>query len=178
VLVLASGCTISPKIQILVNALSNIRAKVDATNSAVMSFGASDGLVAALSVQQKEQELDKAVQEAVSIAHAGSPVNNECDAAGIVGAVNSFAPSTNTLLHSIVAKKPEFDRVGVSAIVAKDLGILNTKTNLLIGEAYTKLPCSGIAQIRHGIDSIQASYADAASVYGVAFHPGPTPPKC
>lgn len=175
---LPQGCVVSPKVQQLVNALSTIGSKVVATNTAVTGYTASGGLVGALSIQQKEQELDKAVQDAVNIAHAGAKVTNDCDVAGITEAVNAFAPSTSALLSSIVQKKPEFDKVGVTNIVSKDLTTLNVKTNSLIGEAYAKLPCSGIIQMQKGIEGIQASYLAATRAYGVIYQPAPSPPKC
>ncbi|ANB14952.1 hypothetical protein AWJ20_2569 [Sugiyamaella lignohabitans] len=173
--VLAQSCTPSSQGAAIASNLASIQSACTSTDSLVRSFTSSQGLLAALNIQTSEQNIQSAVNAAITNAGALS-APTACDEQVIVAALLAAAPSITQLLSDITSKQADFNAVGVSSIIVNDLTSLQSGTFKLESQVYAKVPCSALTSAKSSLTAINNGFASALTAYGASGAAAPVSP--
>ncbi|PLN82780.1 hydrophobic surface binding protein A-domain-containing protein [Aspergillus taichungensis] len=115
-------------ISTVINDLHTIATYLSALTTAVNSF--SGGILNALDVQRKESAVESSLTQCTTDVDAIAAFSI-ADSATITSLVLGLQPNIRSALEGIVTKKPHFVNLGVSNLVAADIGSLHGKTGTL-----------------------------------------------
>ncbi|PKY07098.1 hypothetical protein P168DRAFT_279102 [Aspergillus campestris IBT 28561] len=115
-------------ISTVINDLHTLATDLSTLTTAVNNF--SGGILNALDVQRKESAVESSLTQCTTDVDAIAAFSI-ADSATITSLVLGLQPNIKSALDGIVTKKPHFVNLGVSNLVAADIGSLHGKTGTL-----------------------------------------------
>ncbi|KAK7727731.1 hypothetical protein SLS57_002774 [Botryosphaeria dothidea] len=149
------------------NLLGTITARLSAFNMTLNSFGAKPNLFNALSVQAASGQILDALHNVASAANETDALN-DAGSAQLVEDVEHLRPHVVSALNNVVAKKPAFDGLLLSALNGVvEKGLQDMKRGLaLFSEAIAmRMMPQFVPQMEHEVEEITRVFDKTLAVY-------------
>lgn len=171
-------CTVGDVASSLTSALAAIQSDSQDTADKVNAFEEADGLLAALAIQNGYGSIVNDVSAANAAASAMASGAPACDQSAVSTGFNDMAGSVKALLQALIDKYSDLSGVNVESIVQNDLTGLQPSVIELESYALEKLDCTIAAAMYPEMDSINALFGSALSVYSATSQQAPAAPSC
>lgn len=149
------------------NLLGTITARLSAFNMTLSSFGAKPNLFNALSVQAASGQILDALHNVASAANETDALN-DAGSTQLVEDVEHLRPHVVSALNNVVAKKPAFDGLLLSALNGVvEKGLQDMKRGLaLFSEAIAmRMMPQFVPQMEHEVEEITRVFDKTLAVY-------------
>ena len=146
--------------------LNNLKAIDTATKKLTTDTTSwTGGASGAITIQNDESAVDKAVNSATSEAKT-EPQANSADSKTIITYVTgTFTPDIKAALNAVVAKKTQFAAVGLSSTVLSDLKQLKTDSDALGAALKAVASSDQKTPAQNAINSIDTLFNSAIAVF-------------
>lgn len=156
------------------SSVSDVESNAHSIQTKVDGWSASQGLLAALSIQSAFSGLNNAVTSLSTAA------NSAQDSEIQVGEIENLATAINSLLSSLSKKSSDFKQVGAQTIVANDISALSKPTLDIINNLIKAVSsdCTKGSSLQPALIHIGASFNLANSAFGLQKMNFPTTVPC
>jgi len=143
-------------------AVTSVQGSITKLDTAVKGVG--DDISTAQPVLAAATDLDTAIKKAGSDIGAAQPLQLQ-EALGLQNLATQLQTSTGTLIDDIIAKKPNFDKLGVSKVVLQNLQQQKSTVETLGSSLISKVPAIGQGIAQQAIDSVGATIDKGIQAY-------------
>ncbi|KAI9338331.1 hypothetical protein BD770DRAFT_331435, partial [Pilaira anomala] len=162
---------ISDTVQLCINDINAVGAKLDIVANAVNSFTSAAGYPGATAIHQLEQVLEVELKKAGVDCCVDTHTITLEEADAVLSTVSNLIPQITGTLGAIEVKKPQFDAILLATTIVKnDIKNLDTQTRTLNTCLINKTPLDPPSYLQTAnsyASQINAAFVSAKSKYGV-----------
>ncbi|KAJ0159153.1 Cell wall mannoprotein 1 [Colletotrichum tanaceti] len=160
------------QVAILQQAVTDVQGAITKLDTAVKAVG--DDVNSAQPVLAAATELKGVITKSGEAIQGAQPLQLQ-EALGLQQIASDLQSSATTLVDDIIAKKPNFDKIGVSNVVLQNLQDEKATTTSLASSIVAKVPAIGQGIAQQAVDQITAVLDKAITAYSAGGGAAPPP---